>query len=77
MKNLYFANTEIKSGFWKYYTDLVRNVTVRAVYDRFKETGRFDAFSCSWREGDDENKKPHIFHRLLLLNYIFLLYLLI
>ena len=61
MKNLYFANTEIKSGFWKYYTDLVRNVTVRAVYDRFKETGRFDAFSCSWREGDDENKKPHIF----------------
>ena len=58
MKNLYFANTEIKSGFWKYYTDLVRNVTVRAVYDRFKETGRFDAFSCSWREGDDESKKP-------------------
>lgn len=58
MKNLYFANTEIKGGFWKYYTDLVRNVTVHAVYDRFKETGRFDAFKCSWHEGDNPDWKP-------------------
>ncbi|MBR5460789.1 MAG: glycoside hydrolase family 127 protein, partial [Clostridia bacterium] len=61
MKNLYFANTEIKDGFWKYYTDLVRNVTVHAVYDRFKETGRFDAFKCEWREGDNPDLKPHIY----------------
>jgi len=59
MKNLYFANTEIKSGFWKYYTDLVRNVTVRAVYDRFKETGRFDALKCNWQEG--QKNKPHFY----------------
>lgn len=61
MKNLYFANTKIKDGFWKYYSDLVRNVTVRAVYDRFYETGRFDAFNCDWRERDGDEKKPHHF----------------
>ncbi len=61
MKNLYFANTTVKDGFWKYYTDLVRRVTVHAVYERFKETGRFDAFSCNWRDGDDPEKKPHIY----------------
>ena len=59
MKNLYFANTEIKDGFWKYYSDLVRNVTVRAVYDRFYETGRFDAFKCDWKE--DMPNMPHVF----------------
>lgn len=61
MKNLYFASTTIKDGFWKYYTDLVRNVTVHAVYDRFYETGRFDAFKCNWRESDGLEKKPHHF----------------
>ena len=59
MKNLYFANTKIKDGFWKYYADLDRNVTVKSVYDRFKETGRFDALKCNWREGMPN--KPHMF----------------
>lgn len=59
MKNLYFANTEIKSGFWKYYADLVRNVTVHSVYDRFYETNRFGALRCDWREGQPQ--KPHFF----------------
>lgn len=59
MKNLDFSATEIKNGFWRYYSKLVRNVTVHSVYDRFAETGRFDALKCSWREG--EPNKPHIF----------------
>lgn len=59
LKNLYYANTEAKGGFWKYYTDLVRNVTVRSVYERFLETGRFDAFKCDWKEGDPN--QPHIY----------------
>lgn len=59
MKNLDFSATEIKNGFWRYYSKLVRNVTVHSVYDRFAETGRFDALKCSWREG--EPNKPHIY----------------
>jgi len=60
MKNLHFAQTEIKSGFWKFYEDLVRNVTVHRVYDRFHETGRFSALSCNWKDG--EPNAPHIFY---------------
>jgi len=59
MKNVYYANTTVKDGFWKRYVDQVRNVTVHAVYDRFYETGRFDAFRCDWKDGDPN--RPHIF----------------
>lgn len=59
MKNLDFSKTVIKNGFWKYYYDLNRRVTVHAVYDRFKETGRFDAFKCQWKDGQEN--KPHVY----------------
>jgi len=59
MKNLYYANTKIKDGFWGFYDSLNTNVTVKAVYDRFKETGRFDALKCNWKEGMPN--KNHIF----------------
>ena len=59
MKNLNFSATEIKSGFWRFYSDLVRDVTVHVVRDRFTETGRIDAFSCSWHSGQPH--KPHVF----------------
>ena len=59
MKNLSFENTIIKDGFWKFYEDLNRNQVVKSVYDRFKETGRFDALKCTWKEGDEQ--QPHIF----------------
>ena len=59
MKNLEFDNTKIKDGFWGFYSTINRNVTIKAVYDRFKETGRFDALKCNWREGMPN--KPHIF----------------
>ncbi|MBQ7907752.1 MAG: glycoside hydrolase family 127 protein [Clostridia bacterium] len=57
MERVDFSSIKITGGFWASKQELVRNVTVKAVYDRFYETGRFDAFKC------DENApiKPHIF----------------
>ena len=57
MKNIDFSNTIITGGFWKARQDLVRDVTVYAVYNRFKETGRFEALKCN----KDSDVKPHIF----------------
>lgn len=59
LKNLDFAKTTLKDGFWRFYSNLDRSSVVKHVYDRFKETGRFDALRCMWREG--EPNKPHIF----------------
>ena len=50
---------DITGGFWKEKQQLFRRVTLDAVYDRFEETGRFDALNCSWKEGMPN--KPHIF----------------
>lgn len=61
MKNIDFSCTEISGGFWKHYGDIARNSTVHAVYNRFKETGRFDAFRCDWTKDMGEDKKPHVF----------------
>ncbi len=52
-------NTEITGGFWADKQKLNREVTIHSVYNRFAETGRFDAFKVNWKEGDPN--KPHIF----------------
>lgn len=39
--------------------DLCRKVTVNAVYDRFEETGRFEALKMQWKKGMPN--QPHIF----------------
>lgn len=57
MKRVDFSNIKITGGFWREKQDLVRDVTVKAVYDRFFETGRFDAFKCD----PDAKIEPHIF----------------
>lgn len=59
MEKISFENIEITGGFWKEKQDMVKNTTLWAVYDRFKETGRFDAFLCNWKEGMEH--KPHVF----------------
>ncbi len=59
MKNVSFRNVDINGGFWKEKQTLVKDVTVYSVYDRFKETHRFDALKCDWKEGMPD--KPHIF----------------
>ena len=57
MKNIDFSNVKITGGFWKARQDLVRSVTVDAVYDRFSDTGRFEVFDF-----DKTSKvRPHIF----------------
>ena len=52
----------IGEGYWKQKQDLNRNVTMKAVYDRFDESGRIDAFRCDWKAGEGrDDKKPHFF----------------
>lgn len=46
-------------GFWKHRADINEKSTVPAIYDRFFETGRIDAFKFEWKDGD--KNKPHIF----------------
>lgn len=59
MEHIEFKNTKITGGFWKKKQDMVRNTSIHAVYDRFADTGRFDAFKCNWKEG--KPNKPHYF----------------
>lgn len=54
-----FENSQVTGGFWKRYQELFRKVTIDAVYDRFEETGRFEALKFNWKEGMPN--KPHIF----------------
>ena len=53
------AKVNITDGFWKERQELNKNVTAYAVMNRFKETGRFEAFKFDWKEG--EANKPHFF----------------
>ena len=59
LKKVDFASTVITGGFWKQKQDMIRKTSIKAVYDRFSDTGRFDAFRCDWKEGMPN--KPHIF----------------
>lgn len=59
IQSVAMKNIDITSGFWFEKQKLIRNVTMQNVYKRFYETGRFDAFGFTWKEGDPN--KPHIF----------------
>lgn len=59
MKNVDYRNIKITDGFWKVKQELMNSVTLKSVYDRFKETHRFDALDCTWKEGDPN--LPHVF----------------
>ncbi len=59
MKKSDYRAVTLTGGFWKQKEDLNRDITMDAVYDRFSESGRIDAFKCDWKEG--EPKKPHFF----------------
>jgi len=59
MKNLSFDCIQIKDGFWRFYSDLNRKSVVNNVYNRFEETGRFEALCCNWKEGTPN--QPHIY----------------
>ena len=57
MNKINFDKIKITGGFWKERQDLIRETTINAVYDRFYDTGRIEAFKM------DKNSevKPHIF----------------
>lgn len=55
-----FRDVRINDGFWKKRSELNKNVTIYSVMERFKETGRFEAFKFNWTEGADA-PKPHFF----------------
>lgn len=55
-----FSSVRIQSGFWQDRQRLNREQTIDSVMHRFKETGRFAALDCDWREGMPN--KPHIFY---------------
>ncbi len=54
-----FSQVDIDGGFWKDRQQLNRKTTIYAVMDRFKQTGRFEAFHFGWKEGMPN--RPHIF----------------
>ncbi|MBQ7760953.1 MAG: glycoside hydrolase family 127 protein [Clostridia bacterium] len=56
MERVDFSRVEITGGFFKQKQDMVRNVTAKAVYDRFCDTNRFDAFKL-----DKNGVEPHVF----------------
>ncbi|MBR3848028.1 MAG: glycoside hydrolase family 127 protein [Oscillospiraceae bacterium] len=59
MEFIGFDKVSLESGFLHEKQKLNREVTLDAVYNRFYETGRFDAFKCDWKEGME--KQPHYY----------------
>ena len=61
MKNKYlpFDKIDLQGGFWGKKQELIRSVTLDAVYDRFSDTGRIGAFEMNYKEGDPN--RPHFF----------------
>ncbi len=61
MKNIDFRSVKVNDGFWKVKQDMCRDITAKAVFDRFTDTYRFAALKLNWKEGDEEKAKPHFF----------------
>ncbi len=59
MKIFAYDKVDLISGYLFDKQEMNRKITVNAVYDRFAETGRIEAFDFNYREGDEI--KPHIF----------------
>ncbi len=61
MKSVSFRNVTLQPGFLKTLEALNSQVTINAVYDRFYETGRVNAFACKWTPDATDIPKPHVF----------------
>ena len=59
MKTYTMANVDLTGGYLFEKQELNRSTTIRAVYDRFEETGRIGAFRFNYRNGDPN--QPHFF----------------
>ena len=60
MRAFSFNEVNLTSGYLFDKQKLNQKTTINAVYDRFSQTGRIDAFNFDYKEGMSD-KKPHIF----------------
>ena len=58
LNNISFEKVTLNDGFWKCRYDVNKNVSIRSVYDRFEDTGRFNAMRFKRKEGEP----VHIFY---------------
>lgn len=61
MRQIPFYNTRLEGEFWGEKQRVSREITIDSVYDRFKETKRFEALKCDKEQQQQEGWKPHIF----------------
>ena len=61
MRQIPFYNTRLEGSFWGEKQRVSREVTVNSVYDRFKETKRFDALKCDIEQQKREGWQAHVF----------------
>lgn len=61
MNYIPFYKTKLEGSFWGKKQQVSRDVTIDSVYDRFKETHRFEALKCNLEQQQKEGWKPHIF----------------
>ncbi len=61
MNKIPFYHTRISGSFWGERLNVSKKITVDAVYDRFKETKRFEALKCNKEQQDREGWHSHIF----------------
>ncbi|MBE6561711.1 MAG: glycoside hydrolase family 127 protein [Ruminococcaceae bacterium] len=54
-----FTQVKLSDGFWKNKQTMNEQISIGSVYNRFRDTGRIDAFRCDWRDGMPN--KPHFF----------------
>ncbi len=54
-----FKNVNLNSGFWCDRYELNKQVSVKSVYERFEDSGRFDALRFNYFKN---GKRPHIFY---------------
>lgn len=59
-KAVSFRSIDITGGFWAEKQKLNREKTIFAIEDRFRDTGRFEAFKFNWKDGSDI-PRPHFF----------------
>ncbi len=61
MAGIPFYKTKLIGSFWGEKQRVSREVTIDSVYDRFKETNRFEALKCDLAQQEREGWRPHIF----------------
>lgn len=60
-RHIPFYKTKVEGSFWGEKQRVSRDVTIDSVYDRFKETHRFEALKCDLEQQEREGWRPHIF----------------